>query len=102
MFDDFPEAPKRERVAHECCKEWDGFAGQMDHAWRVLHMLCHSRVPFTDEYVARWAGLSVRAAGRLAIEATERGWCSAGEEFADARPGAGRMWIGSLTARRRL
>lgn len=108
------QQPAREqRPAREhCCKQWaeilegrlvDGtgvFVGFSERLIEVVHMLGHSRVAFTDRYVAQQARCSIEAASYVTSRAKRLGWIKPPRKLDGAvRESEGRMWIGALPRR---
>lgn len=108
LFDDkrWQAPPRRVRAPREtCCRAWVDYTSSLpgtkpSRLFEVVHMLGHSRVPFTDLYVAEQAHCTVDAARWACSRAKRLGWIKPPRVLDGAvHKGHGRMWTGALPRR---
>lgn len=93
--DAYPPKPRPEGRRQTCC-EMDV---PDDEPWKLMHVLGHSRVPFSVAQVAEWCGLPIPGIRRIVNRAVAAEWIVRvyPEAYMTAPPD---LYVGRLTKRR--
>jgi hypothetical protein len=87
-----------------CCKAWDEVDPQdVDRLWSTLHVLAHSRLAFTEAYVAELTDFTFDAVHNRCESAGSMAWIRPVHNWSKGKPplNRGLTWQGKLTRGRR-